>query len=136
MELTELKNYQRVVVKFKDGSTSNQVWFMKQQFKNDKDAEVSSVVSAEPYLDVNGKEEFRLDKTLLNQITHITRRSDNQTQFLFNLLGGDVYRLEMLELQLVNCFVSYCPDTLEEVETVMAMKAPKCKLLRTLFIKY
>lgn len=136
MELTELKNYQRVVVKFKDGSTSNQVWFIKQQFKNDKDAEVSSVVSVEPYLDVNGKEEFKLDKALLNQITHITRRSDNQTQFLFNLLGGNVYKLEMLELQLKNCFISYCPDTLEEVETIMKMKTPKCKLLRTLFIKY
>ncbi len=136
MELKDLKPYQRVVVKLKDGSTSNQVWFIKQQFKDDKDAEITNVVSAEPYLDTKGKEEFKLDKNLLNQITHITRRSDNQTQFLFNLLGGDVYKLEMLELQLKNCFVSFCPDTLEEVETVMKMKAPKCKLLRTLFIKY
>ena len=72
--------------------------------------------------------QYKLDKETLDWLTSLTNRSFGQTQFLFNLLEGDLEKLKQLEMQLANCFVGYCPGDLESVEAVMKMK-PLVKIL-------
>lgn len=62
-----------------------------------------------------------LDKERLDWLTDRTNRSNNQTQFLFNLLNGDYEKLLRLEEQVKNCFLFYCPGDLESVEEVLNM---------------
>jgi len=50
-----------------------------------------------------------------------TNRSFGQTMFLFRLLNKDFDKLKLLEMQIKNCFLHYCPSDMEEVEKVMAM---------------
>jgi hypothetical protein len=64
---------------------------------------------------------FELDKERLEWISDKVNRSKGQTQFLFQMVGGDFEKLKALEVQIKNCFVSYCPADAEEVEKVMAL---------------
>jgi D-hexose-6-phosphate mutarotase len=65
--------------------------------------------------------QYNLDKERLNWLTDRTNRSNNQTQFLFQLVDGDFEKLKALEVQVKNCFVFYCPGDKEAVEEVMKM---------------
>jgi hypothetical protein len=60
-----------------------------------------------------------LDKERLEWITHQTRRGNNQTQFLYQLVDGDFEKLKQLELKLQNNFIHYCPSTREQVEEIL-----------------
>ncbi len=64
---------------------------------------------------------FELDKERLEWLSDKVNRSKGQTQFLFQMVGGDFEKLKALEVQMKNCFVSYCPADVEEVEKVMAL---------------
>jgi len=64
---------------------------------------------------------FELDKERLEWLSDKVNRSKGQTQFLFQMVGGDFEKLKALEVQIKNCFVSYCPADVEEVEKVMAL---------------
>lgn len=67
--------------------------------------------------------QFELDEDRLELLTGKTNRSKGQTQFLFNLIGGDFEKLKQLELSLKNSlYGGGCPDTLEEVENVLNRK--------------
>jgi len=57
----------------------------------------------------------------LEELSRLVNRSKGQELFLFNLLSGDFEKLKRLEVQIKNCFVMYCPDSLEEVEEIMSM---------------
>ena len=65
---------------------------------------------------------MELDKETLNRLTDQTNRSNPQTQFLYELVGFDLEKLKQLEVQLKNCFVNYCPASLDEVNKVMNLK--------------
>jgi hypothetical protein len=76
-----------------------------------------------------GKKEtynHELDKEKLDALTLKTRRSNLQTQFLFNLVKGDVDKLVHLEEQLKNNFLFYCPDNESELNHVLNL-TPKTK---------
>jgi hypothetical protein len=64
---------------------------------------------------------FELDKERLEWLSDKVNRSKGQTQFLFQMVGGDFEKLKALEVQIKNCFVRYCPAYFEEVEKVMAL---------------
>ena len=64
---------------------------------------------------------FELDKDRLEWLSNMTNRSKGQTQFLFQMVGGDFEKLKTLEVQIKNCFVSYCPADVEEVKKVMTL---------------
>jgi hypothetical protein len=64
---------------------------------------------------------FELDKEKLEWLSDKVNRSRGQTLFLFQMVGGDFEKLKALEVQIKNCFVSYCPADVEEVEKVMAL---------------
>lgn len=65
---------------------------------------------------------YELDKETLEWLTDQTNRARHQTQFLFNLVDGDLGKLMKLEEQLKNCFVGYCPGDKESVDEVLNMK--------------
>ena len=74
------------------------------------------------YSDTSPVYEYKLDEETVKELTEKTNRSKNQTQFLFNLLDGDLQKLKQLENQLKNCLVSYCPSDKEEVEKVFSLQ--------------
>lgn len=57
----------------------------------------------------------------LEWLSNKTNRSMQQTQFLFQLVGRDFSKLKALEVQIKNCFVSACPSTLDEVNSIMQL---------------
>jgi len=63
-----------------------------------------------------------LDLERLNWLTDRTNRSNNQTQFLFDLVDGDFEKLKTLETQIKNCFLFYCPGDKDEVDKVLKME--------------
>lgn len=63
-----------------------------------------------------------MDKEKLDWLIAKTNRSLNQTKFLFELLGGDFDKLVLLETQIKNCHVAYCPADMECVEYVLNLK--------------
>lgn len=65
---------------------------------------------------------YKLDNNCLDWLTIKTNRAKHQTQFLFNLVDGDFEKLKKLEIQIKNCFVHYCPASVEEVKKIMNMK--------------
>lgn len=65
---------------------------------------------------------FKLDNQRLDWITNLTNRSKGQTQFLYQIVGGDFEKLKQLEIQIKNTFCGYCPSTSEEVEKIMNLK--------------
>lgn len=62
----------------------------------------------------------KLDDEKLRWLVSKTNRSVNQTQFLFNLVDGDFYKLKKLEEKIKNTFYGGCPSTQDEVEGLMA----------------
>lgn len=65
--------------------------------------------------------EYVLDQKTLDWLTSKTGRSNRQTAFLYQLVDGDFEKLKMLEVQLKNCFLYYCPGDKTEVDKVMSM---------------
>lgn len=65
--------------------------------------------------------QFFLDDLRMDWLTSLTNRSNGQTQFLFNLVGGDFEKLMQLEMQLKNCVLFYSPTTLAEVEHILSL---------------
>lgn len=65
---------------------------------------------------------YTLNTEVLNWLTKQTKRSNGQTQFLFQLVGGDFEKLKKLEMNLTNCFCHYCPGDMEEVSYVLNLK--------------
>lgn len=63
--------------------------------------------------------QFELDNERIEWLSNKVNRSKGQTQFLFQMVGGDFEKLKALEVQIKNCFVNYCPASVEEVERVM-----------------
>lgn len=74
------------------------------------------------------KNTLELDKELLERLTTKTNRSKNQTNFLYDLLGGDFNKLLVLEEKLKNTLSFACPSDMEEVEKVLS-KESKYNLL-------
>ena len=68
---------------------------------------------------------YNLDKTKLDWLTSQTNRSKSQTLFLFQLVDGDFEKLKALETQIKNCFIFYCPDTMDEVKQIMKLKSDR-----------
>lgn len=66
---------------------------------------------------------YKLDKEQLKDLTSKTLRGESQTQFLYQLVDGDLNKLKELETKIKNCFYSACPDTKEEVEMLMSMES-------------
>ncbi len=64
---------------------------------------------------------FELDAQRLGMLSNKTNRSHAQTQFLFQLVGGDFENLKALEIQIKNCFIAYCPGSVEDVEKIMEL---------------
>lgn len=64
---------------------------------------------------------FELDKERLEWLSGKVNRSKSQTQFLFQLVEGDFEKLKDLEVQIKNCFVDYCPASVEDVERIMSL---------------
>ena len=56
---------------------------------------------------------YTLDKQILDELTSITNRSNNQTLFLFQLVDGDINKLKQLELNLKVAMIMYCPTDKE-----------------------
>jgi hypothetical protein len=65
------------------------------------------------------KKLFNLDKDLLEKLTNRTNRSRRQTMFLFELLEGDFNKLLILEEKLKNNHLSFCPDSIDEVNGIL-----------------
>lgn len=61
----------------------------------------------------------KLDDDKIKWITTKTNRSIAQTQFLFNLLGGDFEKLKKLEEKIKNTFYHACPSNIEIVERLL-----------------
>jgi hypothetical protein len=66
--------------------------------------------------------QFELDKDRLEWITNKVNRSKGQSQFLFQLVGGDFDKLKALEVNIKNCFIFYCPDSIEEVDRILSLE--------------
>ena len=66
--------------------------------------------------------EYKLDKERLDYIVSKTNRSNNQTQFLYNLLDGDFQKLKELEIKIKNNFIHYCPGDMESVEMILGLE--------------
>jgi hypothetical protein len=60
-----------------------------------------------------------LDNERLNELTKKTKRSNLQTQWLFQLVDGDFEKLQDLENKLEDGMYFYCPGDKEVVEKVL-----------------
>jgi len=65
---------------------------------------------------------WKLSDEDVNFLTDLTGRGTAQTQFLFQLVGGNFEKLKRLETQMKNCFIAGCPDTIEDVERILALR--------------
>ncbi|MCK9446544.1 hypothetical protein M0Q50_06735 [bacterium] len=65
--------------------------------------------------------ETKLDKIRMKWLISKTRRSENQTQILFELCDCNFEKLKHLELQIKNCLISYCPIDKEGIEEILKM---------------
>lgn len=65
---------------------------------------------------------WKLSDEDVNFLTDLTGRGTAQTQFLFQLVGGNFEKLKRLETQMKNCFIAGCPDTVEDVERILALR--------------
>ena len=63
-----------------------------------------------------------LDEDLLIRFVKSTNRSKAQTNFLFELCGGDFQKLVLLEEKIKNNFLDYCPKNKDEVESILNME--------------
>lgn len=64
---------------------------------------------------------FELDNERATWLSEKVNRSKSQIQFLFQLVDGDFEKLKALEVQIKNCFVMYCPGSVEEVDKIMSL---------------
>ena len=67
-----------------------------------------------------------LDNELLEKLTNKTNRSKGQTNFLYDLLDGDLVKLLKLEERVKNNSTilgtsGYCPADLETVEWILSL---------------
>jgi hypothetical protein len=62
-------------------------------------------------------------EVLIDYITNITNRSINQTKFLLELCNYDYSRLCLLEEQIANNFIHYCPSDKIEIDKILNMKS-------------
>ncbi len=58
----------------------------------------------------------------LNWLTHLTQRSFEQTQFLFELCDGNFLRLCQLEEKIKNIHSTKCPVNKAEIEAILAIE--------------
>ena len=63
----------------------------------------------------------KLDDDTLSELTDVTNRSKGQTQFLYNLLEGDLEKLKLLESQIKKHSCRYCPASLTEIDRVLSL---------------
>lgn len=70
---------------------------------------------------MENKYQYTLNPLLLDDISTRTNRSIGQTNFLFNLLNGDLKKYLELESKIKDNFISYCPSTTEEIEYVLSL---------------
>lgn len=61
-----------------------------------------------------------LPETLLDIITNVTNRSNNQTQFLFSMLQHITLLID-LEEKIKNHHISYCPNDIEECLKILSL---------------
>ena len=59
---------------------------------------------------------------LLDELVEKTNRSKGQTKFLYDMLGGNMDKLRKLEMNIKNCFISYCPGDLKTADKIIDMK--------------
>lgn len=65
--------------------------------------------------------QYKLDQETLKYLVGRTNRAEHQTQFLYNVVGGNYVYLKQLEMKLKNALVSWCPENEEEVEYIMSL---------------
>lgn len=65
----------------------------------------------------------KMDGFILKWIVEKTNRSANQTQFLYQLVGGDFQKLKTLEERIKNINYIGCPSTSEEVVSILNTKS-------------
>ncbi len=63
---------------------------------------------------------YKLSKYFLNYITDRTNRSNRQTQYLFNLVGGSIQTLVELEKAIKKHHITHCPDSLEYINEILS----------------
>jgi len=68
---------------------------------------------------------YKLDDERLKWLANKVNRTTGQLNFLFQLCDGDFEKLKALEVRMKNCFVTYCPGDVEEVEKIMEMTPSK-----------
>jgi hypothetical protein len=68
---------------------------------------------------------YTLDKKVLDELTSLSNRSNNQTLFLFQLVDGDINKLKQLELNIRVAMLSYCPNDKEFIDKFS--KPMECK---------
>ncbi len=61
------------------------------------------------------------EKQLLDYCSKRTRRSIDQTKFLYDLVGNDWTKLLKLEEAIKNNHISFCPETTDEVDEILNM---------------
>lgn len=83
----------------------------------------------EPKYGYEPEYKFELSKDELKYFTSKTRRSARQTQYLFQLVDGDLDKLKFLEEQIKNLFLYYSPLTKEKVDEILKM-TPKTKYFK------
>lgn len=71
---------------------------------------------------MNDEFEHELDKETGKRFTRQANRSLRQSNELYSLLNGSLKGLIELELKIKNCFLHWCPSTVEEIESVMKME--------------
>lgn len=65
---------------------------------------------------------YNLDTDKLNWLIDKTNRSKAQTLFLYELVDGSFEKLQQLETQIKNCFICFCPGTIEQMNEIMLMQ--------------
>ena len=65
---------------------------------------------------------YHLDDVRMDAIVKITNRSTGQTQFLFNLVGGDFNKLLEIEEKIKNNHLGYCPGTEEDAGWILRLR--------------
>ena len=63
-----------------------------------------------------------LNAEQLNELTSWTGRGVGQTQFLFQLVNGDFFKLELLEKQMKRYFVGSCPTSVNAVNEILFLE--------------
>lgn len=61
---------------------------------------------------------YSIDKFRLDSIVKTTNRSTTQTEFLFQLVDGDIDRLLLVELFFKNNHINGCPSSKKELKSI------------------